>query len=202
RGSRRRRARESVSCGSPFPGVGQCDRHRRRRSGSSASRRAGRGRFAAVGGQIIEERTHVAKIWAVIDEPSVLARDDETRVREFLQMKRQRGWRELQAFSDCSGGKPGRRMANEQPEDREPVFLGQRTKGGKGFLRFHISSIIESMADVKGMRSDAVIPGRGPGVSGVAAVPTLRHPPPIPRTARGILAIAQQSWSAKGYVPQ
>lgn len=72
---------------------------------------------------------------------------------QFLHVKGQRRRGNAQAFGDLARGQPVGACFNQKPKDREPGFLGQGAEGADDRVRFHISIIIEMLADAKSWKS-------------------------------------------------
>lgn len=66
---------------------------------------------------------------------------------ELAQVERQRRRRECELFADLPRGKPLGPGLHEQPENIEPRFVTQRDKSGYGVMLFHISNMVEILAE-------------------------------------------------------
>jgi len=105
---------------------------------------AGVARATAVFGEISDQPIHRRKVGAVMDKPALLARADETGVRELLQMERQRRGRHAEHLRDASRRKTLGATFDEQPEQRESRFLRKGGKRSDSDTQIHISNNIET----------------------------------------------------------
>src|SRR5260221_215788 len=98
---------------------------------------------AAVFRQKGQQLAH-AVITGGVDQAAALAPlCDQAGALQFLEMKRERRRRGLEAFGDGAGTFPKRSGTNQTAENRETRFLGQGGQTGEGSFRFHISKIVE-----------------------------------------------------------
>jgi hypothetical protein len=101
---------------------------------------------AAVLGEVGDQRVHRVEVGAVDDVAAVLRGPDQPRVRQFLQVKRQRRRGDVEPPGDGTGGKPGWTGLDQQAEQREARLLRERGEPGDGVgvvIGFHVSNIIE-----------------------------------------------------------
>jgi hypothetical protein len=64
-------------------------------------------------------------------------------VIELLQVKRERGGRHIELFSDPSGCLTFGSGLNQKAKDQKTRFLSERRKRAHGFFSFHNSMIME-----------------------------------------------------------
>jgi hypothetical protein len=98
---------------------------------------------AAVLGQKGYEAVHGVEIGGTDHETPLLPARHQIGMRQFLQMKRQRGRWNRQRLADLAGGQAFRAGLNQQSKNAETGLLSERRQRGNNIFCFHNSIIIE-----------------------------------------------------------
>src|SRR4029453_7705558 len=147
-----------------------------RSSGLACGRRALRRtcltatRAAAVFGEIADQAVHRRNIRAIPDEPAVTLILDQAGIHEFLEVKGERRRCEFELEGDGAGRQAIASVLDQQTEDRQAGFLGERSQGryrAGGISRrsraesplFHNSIIVQISNDVNSLRLIGAPPG-------------------------------------------
>ena len=85
---------------------------------------------AAILGQVGDDAVHRVEVSGIDDETAFLARLNQSGAVQFLQVEGERRGRDGECLGHLAGGMPCRPGLNQQPKNREPGLLSQRTERG------------------------------------------------------------------------
>jgi hypothetical protein len=98
---------------------------------------------AAVFGEEGDEGIHSTEMRCVNELTAPPLLSDEPCSHEVVEMKRERGARDVERLSDGSGSQPFRASLHQEAVDAEACLLCQRPEPLYGFARFHPSTILD-----------------------------------------------------------
>src|SRR5262249_49179862 len=147
------------------------------------------GSSAAVLGEVSDKTVHPGVVRRVDQLPTPPLLGDQPRMHEVVEVKGERGGRDVQGVGDGPGGKAPRPAADEQPKDGQPRLLGQRAQPRQDVPGLHGTTFLEDSKRSRktrrslsnGRRSGGRCCSGGRGVSGEGVDAPGPPPPPGPR---------------------
>ena len=101
---------------------------------------------ATVLSQVSNQPIHCREIGGVKQLPTFATPRDQPRALQTLQMESERGRYEAYPFGNESRRQARRSALDEQPEDRQPMFVCQRAQGFDDLRRLHEHTIFRLMS--------------------------------------------------------
>ena len=93
--------------------------------------------------QVRQQVSYSCEANEITNRTAFALRFDQSRVRQFLEMKCQRRGRNVQTLGYFAGGATDFTGPDKQAKDVEPRFLGKGGQRSYGGLDFHISIIVK-----------------------------------------------------------
>ena len=103
--------------------------------------------LAAVLDQESEQRADALQLDGINDAPLVAARAEETGALELGEVRGHGRGRDTEAQGDLARGQADRPLTHEQPEDAQPMLLGQSGQCLDRCFFLHVSDIAETSKD-------------------------------------------------------